>query len=320
MIRQAVRLLAFVAATLTLTTPPNGALAAPPRVVATIMPIHALVSGVMAGVGEPDLLVSGYNSPHNYQMRPSEAQSLSAADIVVRVGPALETFLIQPLRTIAGNALVVTLLDAPGLTIWPFRGAGVWPEQDGHAGHGHAEEAVHDGTIDPHVWLSPANAKVIVVHVADALAAADPGNETLYRRNARDMESRIAALDAEIDDALTAFRDVPFIVFHDAYQYFERHYRLRSGGAVTLGPERIPGARRISRLRDLIRDRGVACIFSEPQFEPAIVDTVAEDTTARQGTLDPLGADLAPGAEAYFAMMRRNARAVVECLRPTDRS
>ena len=322
MTRQPVHLLAIAAAVLMLATPWHRPLAAPPRVAATIMPVHALVSGVMAGVGEPDLLVSGYNSPHNYQMRPSQARSLSAADIVVRVGPALETFLVQPLETIAGDARVVTLLDTPGLTIWPFRGAGVWPAEDAHADHGHAEEAGHDhrgGTIDPHIWLSPANAAVIVARVAEALAGFDPGNEALYRRNALGMGTRIAALDAEIDSALSPYRDVPFIVFHDAYQYFERHYHLRSGGAVTLGPERIPGARRISSLRDLIRDRGVACIFAEPQFEPAIVETIVEGTGAGRGTLDPLGADLAPGADAYFTMMRRNAGAVADCLGATDR-
>ncbi|MBL25993.1 MAG: zinc ABC transporter substrate-binding protein [Rhodospirillaceae bacterium] len=311
-------------APLMLAIPSRDVLAAPPKVVATIMPIHALVSGVMAGVGEPDLLVSGYNSPHNYQMRPSEARSLSAADVVVWVGPTLETFLIQPLKTIAGDSHVVTLLDSPGLTVRSFRGAGIWAEEERkHAGadehEDHDDEEDHDhhhheGSIDPHIWLSPDNARVIVASVAEALSVVDPANRDRYRDNATDLEARIAAMDTRIDNDLSAVRDVPFIVFHDAYQYFERHYGLRSEGAITLGPDRIPGAGRISRLRALIRDRGIACVFTEPQFEPAIIATVIERTTARQGTLDPLGADLAAGADAYFAMMERNARSIAACL------
>ena len=109
-------------------------------------------------------------------------------------------------------------------------------------------------------------------------------------------------------------RDIPFVVFHDAYQYFEKSYALRAVGSITVSAERRPGAKRVKEIRETIRSLGARCVFSEPQFSSAILDTLLEGTKTRTGTLDPLGAGLPAGPDAYFTLMRSLGSSLAECL------
>lgn len=280
-----------------------------PRVVVSIKPVHAIVAAVMAGVAAPELLVKGGGSPHTYAMRPSQARSLNNAELVFWVGGNLETFLRKPLSALAGKARLVKLMAIEGMTLYPTRAAGAWER--------HAEQAPQDtaqGALDAHVWLDPANAKRIASAAAAALTETDPANRAAYAANAERFAARIDALDAELRAALAPLKHVPYAVFHDAYQYFEQRYGLNAVGAVTISPERRPGARRLRRIRATIRAFGARCVFHEPQFEPALLQNVVEGTGARVGVLDPLGAELEPGADAYFALMRGLARGLAECL------
>ncbi len=279
----------------------------PPKVVASIPPVHALVAAVMEGVAAPILLVKGGASPHAYAMRPSEARLLADADLVFWISDTFETFLKKPISALGDTVGIVTLLDLDGLKRLPVRSGGVWSvNRDG------AEAA--DGGADTHVWLDPANAKVIADAAAAALARADPGRRALYAANARRLAARLDALDAEIEAMLAPVRAVPHVVFHDAYQYFERRYRLNAVAAVAVSPERPPGARRLREIRAAISETGARCLFAEPQFAPALVATVIEGSALRSAVLDPLGADLSPGPQAYFTLMRRLARALRDCL------
>ncbi len=286
------------------------AAAAAPAVVASIVPVHALVAGVMAGVGEPHLLMPGGASPHDYSLRPSDARALQQAQVVFWVGPALETVLERPLAA-APDARTVALLEAPELTLWPRREGGVWETDDeAHHDHGTTE---HDAP-DPHVWLDPDNAVAMVRQIAVVLSEIDPDHAGTYRANAGALMEGIAALDAELGAALAPVRETPFVVFHDAYQYLERHYGLATAGAIAVDPESRPGARRVREIRALIEARGARCLFAEPQFRPALVEVLVADTGVATGMLDPLGAELAPGPGAYFALMRGLAGSLVECL------
>ncbi len=290
-----------------------------PRVVASIKPVHALVAGVMQGAGTPELLVQGGASPHTYVLRPSDAKALRDAQVVFWVGEGLEGFLQKPLAALAGRATVVELLEAQGLTRLPARAGGI---RDGHAEDAHAHEHDHGhdghdhGDWDPHFWLGPQNAKRAVEIVRATLSAADPANGAIYARNAQDLARRLDALDGELQTLLQPVRQVPFLVFHDAYQYLEHRYGLAAAGAVTISAEQRPGARRIAEIRAAIKAAGVRCIFHEPQFPTALIDAIVEDTGVRTGTLDPLGAELAPGPEAYFGLMRNAAMALRQCLAP----
>jgi zinc transport system substrate-binding protein len=317
-----------------LTLPAVARASEPPAVIASFKPVHSLAAAVMQGVGTPALLVEGAASPHTYSMRPSDAAKLDAADVVFWIGPALEAFLVRPVATLAADASVLEIEEIPGLTLYPPREGGVWaPHSDAHEGEEHAdEEHEHDeeehaeeehagedheheaGTVDAHLWLDPGNAKTIAAAMAESLAAADPANAAAYRANAADLAARIDALDAELAAELAPVRDRPFIVFHDAYQYFEAHYGLAAAGSITVSPDQPPGAKRLSEIRATIAERGAACVFREPQFEPALIDLVIEGSGARQGELDPEAAALAEGPELYFEMMRGLARNIAGCL------
>lgn len=276
-------------------------------VVATIVPIHSLVAGVMDGVASPTLLLRANVSPHSYQLRPSDARALEDADIVFWVGPTLETFLEGPLTKIAKKADVVALMDNADLSLLPARKGGTWEEDEHH--HEHAT------ALDPHIWLDPNNAKVIVEQVSAALAKADSPNAHTYRRNARQVIARIDAMSAQGKQSLATVGNTPFLVFHDAYQYFEHHFGLKAAGAVTTHPTRAPSARRVTELRATILHHGARCVFHEPQFSDAVLKIILENTPARRGQLDPLGVQLDPGPDAYFDMMAYNMEVILDCLR-----
>ena len=322
---------------------PAAARAEPPAVIASFKPIHSLAAAVMDGVGAPDLLVQGAASPHSYAMRPSDAAKLDKAQVVFWIGPVLETYLAKPLASLADDARVLELEELPGLTLYAPREGGVWephmheeeaghahageedhadeahePGEEEHAAEEHAEEE-HDhaheaGSLDAHLWLDPDNAKVIAAAMAETLAGADPANAATYRANAAGLAERIDALDAELKQQLAPFKDRPFVVFHDAYQYFEMQYGLNAAGSITVAPDQPPGAKRLAEIRATIAERHAACVFREPQFEPALVELVVEGSGARQGELDPEAASLTEGPELYFELMRGLARNIVGCL------
>ncbi len=284
-----------------------------PKVVVSILPLHGLAAAVMEGVGRPHLLVPPGSSPHAFQLKPSEARKLQEADIVVWVGEALETFLEKPLRTLPERATVVEVAKLPGVETLPPREGGVWGEHE--HGPDHGGRADHDGEIDGHLWLDPTNGQAIVRALGEILAQRDPGNAERYRANAASEVARIGDLDADLERRLRPVASRPFVVFHDAYHYFERRYRLAAAGSITVSPERQPSAKRLAALRRTIRDRGAVCVFAEPQFKAPIVASVVEGTGARIAMLDPIGAPpIEPGPEAYRTLLDRLARDLVGCL------
>jgi zinc transport system substrate-binding protein len=314
---------------------------AAPQVVASIKPVHALVASVMAGVGEPTLLVQGAASPHDYALRPSDASALEAADLVFWTGHGLELFLEDALDTLAIDAQVVELAESPGIELLPVREGGAF-EAHSHAGeddhdHDHAEhdhdhdahdhedhddhdhEAADDHAHpegDMHFWLDPQNAIVMVETIATELSAADPENAAAYAANAETTIADLETLTEDLLAQLAPIADRPFLVFHDAYQYFEARFDLTVAGSVTVSPEVAPGAQRVQQLRATIAELGATCIFAEPNFEPAIASTIAEGTEASVGVLDPEGADLTPGPDLYGELLRGIADDLVACLEP----
>lgn len=293
-------------------------------VVASIKPVHSLVAAVMEGVGEPTLLVEGAGSPHAYSMRPSQARALQDAGLVFWVGPDLETFLGRPLETLGANARIVELAEADGLVLHAFREGGPF-EAHGHdhgdGGHAHAEEEHaeadhqgHDHHDDPHIWLDPENARAMVGGIKDALSAADPANAKTYEANAAAVGEKLDALIAETKAALAPVKGKGFVVFHDAYQYYEKRFGIEAAGSITVSPEAQPGAQRIAEIKAKVAELGATCVFAEPQFEPSLVSIVTEGTDARAAVLDPLGAELEDGPELYFKLIRNLTTSLMGCL------
>jgi zinc transport system substrate-binding protein len=302
--------------------PIAGAAAEAPRVVVSIKPVHSLVAGVMDGVGSPELLIHGGGSPHTYSLRPSDAQALQEADVVFWIGEELEGFLARPLQTLPRAAAVVALHEADGVRLLAGREGGAWEAHAHHDSdnahehdheHEHEHQHTHEGA-DMHVWLDPVNAQAMVAAIAKELSAIDPENEERYTSNATFLHQRLGELDTTLQDQLEPVQNDPYIVFHDAYQYFEDRYDLNAVGSITITPEQQPGARRLYEIRARIVETGSACVFSEPQFEPVLVETVIEGTGARSGVLDPLGAELEAGPDAYFDLMDQLAGSLRNCL------
>jgi zinc transport system substrate-binding protein len=326
---------------------------AEPDVVVSIKPIHSLVASIMEGVGEPGLIVEGAASPHTFTMKPSNARDVQGADVIFWMGPGMEAFLQKPLEALASDAKVVRLDSVDGLEKLPFREGGAFEAHDhgdghghghshgehaaeeshehahegeahdnhahgdeGHAGHGHDDHGHHHhhGEFDTHIWLDPANAKLMAAAIEKTLAEADPDNATAYAANLTALNTKIDALDAEITALVAPVKDKPFIVFHDAYQYFENHYDVRVAGSITVSPDVMPGAERVTEIQDKVKELGATCVFAEPQFEPKLVQVVTEGTQAKSGTLDPEGGALTEGPELYFDLMRSLGSNLADCL------
>ena len=322
---------------LAIAVPGYAAMGEVPKVVASIKPIHSLVTAVMEGVGTPELIVKGAASPHTYSMKPSDATALQDAAIVFWGGNDLEAFLVKPLATLSTNAEIVGLVDAPGLQTLPFREGGPFEADADEDDGGHPVETAGTGTdrggaskadgaggspgraphahdTDMHFWLDPQNAKAMARAIETTLAAADPAHAAIYRANTDKLDTRLDALSQTTKAALQPVANKPFIVFHDAYQYFEKRFGVTVAGSITVSPDQIPGVRRVAAIRAKVEQLGATCVFAEPQFQPKLIAVVTEGTKARAGVLDPEGSALKDGPELYFQLISNLAASLTTCL------
>lgn len=311
----------------------SGAVADPLRIAADILPVQSLVAMVAGDLAVPDLIVRPGASPHGYALRPSDAQALQDADAVIWIGPQLTPWLGASLDTLAPDAIRVSLMDIDGSRVLPVREDNVFREGDshghddqghdehshddhGHVDHGHDDEHGHDHSgDDPHLWLSPDNAIVWIGEIAQRLSTLDPENAADYAARAQTARDEIRAAVADATALLGPLADKPFVVYHDAYQYFEASFGLTTAGSLALSDAAPPSAARIAEIRDLVAQGGIVCAFSEPQFDPGLIESVfGGKTDVRVAVLDPLGTDLDAGAGLYPALIRSLAQRMADCL------
>ena len=310
------------------------------KVVASIKPIHSLASYLMDGVGKPDLIVDGYASPHGFAMKPSHAKMLQEADLIFWVGEDLEAFLEKPLKSIAKKAEKIELMATKNLNVLKFRERNIFDEHD-HDDHGHDDhdkkakkdddhdhdhdhdshakkedghddhDGHHHGEFDPHIWLDPINAKAILNEMVQHLIENDAANASIYKKN---LDKALNELDKLTMNVMTDLnKSTASIVFHDAYQYFEERFNVNVLGAFTVNTDVMPGAEQLKEIREIIEHDNVSCVFSEPQFNPDIINAVAKDMNIKTGVLDPLGATLNPGKGLYFDLIKNMSSSFKGC-------
>ncbi len=366
----------------------SAAIADSPRVVTDIAPVHSLVSRVMDGIGKPDLIVPNETSPHDYRLRPADAEALESAGLVFWMGEGLTPWMERALDSLSGEATIIELLALDETATLPFREGALFDahdhsehddhddhddhdhdkehddhddhddhdhdkehddhddhddhdhdkehddhddhddhdhdkehdDHDDHDDHDHDKEhddhAGHDhGEFDPHAWLSTDNAKTWLNVIAAKLSSIDPANAGGYFANASEAIAELDALDKEVDEMLDTVRGGKFIVFHDAYQYFETVYDFPASGAISLGDASDPGAARIAEIAKRIEGENIQCVLSEPQFNANMVDTVMAGTEAKTEVIDPLGFGIEPGASLYTKLIKGMATSLVNCLK-----
>ena len=315
------------------------------NVVTTIKPLHSLVSSVMKGIGEPSLIIEGTNNPHTFVFKPSHAKMIEEADIIFWIGEDLEAFMEKPLDSLAEESQVISFMALSSIEKLKFREKNIFDDHDGHEDeheghededdHGHKdddhdddhdghedEHEGHDddhndahahahGEFDAHIWLDPVNAKKMVLEIAHELSDLDPNNKVKYENNAN---ATIKSLDELVDSNKKILsKDISYVVFHDAYQYFEKRFGVIPAGALTLNPDVLPGAKQIADIQDVINDKGIKCIFSEPQYNPKIIETIGNDMKISTGVMDPLGAYIDAGPSMYSDLINGIANSIKDC-------
>jgi len=282
------------------------------RVVVSIKPLHSLASALMRGAAEPQLLIKGRASPHHFSLKPSHLRLMNQADIVLWLGDSVESSLSKVIGQLPASVQSLSLLQESSLIRLPMREGGVW--QHDHDHHDETKGLIEGRSVDPHLWLDPLNAERIAQVLARALIAHDPTNEARYSANLERLSKQLRQLDLEIKGRLKAVQKVPYLVYHDAYHYFEKRYLLSATGAFVLDLSHRPGAKRLSVLRKKIVSNSIHCAFLEPQYDARLLNSVVSDLPIQVSVLDPLGADLPAGEELYFQLMRRLATQLESCL------
>jgi zinc transport system substrate-binding protein len=187
-------------------------------------------------------------------------------------------------------------------------------EHAGHDDHGDDHHGhSHEGT-DPHAWLDPQNGKIWLQAIAEELSHHDPENADTYAANAAEGVANIDALIAEMSADLAPAHDLRFVVFHDAYQYFENRFDLKAAGAISLGDASDPSAARVAEVRTAVQDAGVTCVFAEPQFNPGLVGAVAQGGL-KVAEIDPLGVGVEMGPNHYAQTLRALSNSILGCLK-----
>ncbi|WP_339843160.1 zinc ABC transporter substrate-binding protein ZnuA [uncultured Halopseudomonas sp.] len=283
------------------------------RVLTTIKPLQQIAAAVMDGVDTPALLMEPGASPHTYALRPSDRRALAGAERIYWVGPELELFL-QDLLERQDNS--VALLHLPQMTVREQMQSHNFQNEKPADHHGHDTHGHHHdhGSLDPHIWLSPANASAIARYMAEDLASVYPQQADQLQANLDLFEQRLTAMDNNLRARLSTLQKKPYFVFHDGYGYFEDHYGMRPQGIFSLSHEVQPGARHINQLRQQLQAAGPSCVFTEPQFTPRLINSLTEGLPISVGTLDPLGSAIDVGPQGYERTLEDIAGALAGCL------
>ncbi|MCF5914653.1 zinc ABC transporter substrate-binding protein ZnuA [Aeromonas veronii] len=289
------------------------------EVLTTIKPLGFIAAAITDGVSEPKVLLPTGASPHDFSLRPSDIRSINSADLVVWVGPELEGFMAKPL---ANHPHALALTQVEGMPLFNYATQDSHDSHDhddhDHAAHEHGDhdeghEGHHHEGVDPHIWLGPTQAKVIAKAIASELGKLDPANQARYDANLAAFDAKVDAKDKVIAGQMKTVNEKGYFVFHEAYGYWERHYGMSSKGHFTVSPERRPGAKTLVDIRKALEEKQASCIYAEPQFSPAVIESVARNTGAKVLLLDEVGEQVPLGPDGYPQFMQQLADAFAQC-------
>lgn len=279
-----------------------------PNVVASIAPIHSLVSMVMEGVSEPSLLIKSAQSPHSASLVPSVHKKIIDADLIFWLGSEFETSLAKPISALAGPTQVVSLMTQPTIMRLMNRDSRRFDAVELHGGDDHEKNMV-----DPHIWLSADNAVSMVKIISQILIEIDPQNRKQYLENTKKYSYKIQSVKQQTLKQLEHIKNVNYFVFHDAYQYYEHEFGLHFVGAFTNAPERKLGLKSVLNAKQSIEQNKVECLFYEPQFKPKLIVQIAKQTGVPISELDPVGLTLKPGVKQWFTLINNLSNTLVSC-------
>ena len=281
------------------------------RLLTSIKPLQLIAAAVQDGAGQPDVLLPPGASPHQYALRPSDVRRVREAELFYWIGPDLEGFLSRVLEgRDKPNVAVQTL---PGLQLRHFEAVHDEHEEEGHDEHEHDHDH-RPGSLDAHLWLLPANARVIAAHMAVDLAAADPANAVRYQANLKAFEGRLDQLDAKLKARMAGVAGKPFFVFHETFDYFEAAYGLSHSGVFSVASEVQPGARHVAAMRERLQKAGPSCVFSEPPARPRLAETLTAGLSVRMAELDALGTNVPVAADGYETLLQNLGDGLAGCL------
>ena len=290
--------------------------AANAAVVASLKPLGFIASAIADGVTDTQVLLPDGASEHDYSLRPSDVKRLQGADLVVWIGPEMEAFMEKSVKNIP-NAKQVTIAQLNDVKPLLMKGADDDDEDHGHsdAGGEKSDEHHHHGDYNMHLWLSPEIARASAVAIHEKLVELMPQSRAKLDANLKDFEAQLASTEKQVGNELAPLKGKGYFVFHDAYGYFEKQFGLTPLGHFTVNPEIQPGAQRLHEIRTQLVEQKATCVFAEPQFRPAVVESVARGTSVRMGTLDPLGTNIKLGKTSYSEFLSQLANQYASCLK-----
>lgn len=266
------------------------------KVVSSIKPLSGLTRAIGREYVTVETILSTNNSEHVYQLKPQDMANIESADLIFWVGPALETYLKKPLKN-SKSKNIFSLINIPNLITYKTRQGLEWPDS-----HNHKHE--HDA-LDAHIWLDPNNALTIITFITKKLSEIDPTHAKNYEHNAHELSDKIIAFDKKTISELSQGQNKNFLVFHDGYQYFEKHYHLKAAGAISLGHDQGLTPKNIEKILTMVNKNQVSCLFIEPGQEAPIIEKIAREKHIYLGQLDPMGSLLPDDQNHYLNMLEK---------------
>jgi zinc transport system substrate-binding protein len=279
------------------------------RVLTSIKPLQQIAAAVQDGVGSPDVLLPPGASPHHYALRPSDVRRVGDADLLYWIGPDMENFLPRVLAS--RSKATVAVQSLAGMKLRHFGEDSHSHEEEDHDDHDHDHRP---GSLDAHLWLSSANARVIAAKMAADLAQVDPVNAARYQSNLKAFDERLDALDGRIKARVAGIADKPYFVFHEAFDYFEAEYGLKHTGVFSVASEVQPGAQHVAAMRKRLQEVGKTCVFSEPPLRPRLAETLTAGLPVRLAELDALGGTDPVDGKGYERLLEKLGGELAGCL------